>query len=80
MALKQAEDGDRWLLRCYESAGETAPFEITGALGFSATGTLDLLERPQAATLDRVTPWRIVTVALTPSTIAQSSNEPTDEP
>jgi alpha-mannosidase len=80
MAVKQAEEGDRWLLRCYESAGETAPFEITGALGVSATGTLDLLERPQAATIDRVTPWRIVTVALTPSTIAQSSNEPTDEP
>ncbi|NJN63253.1 MAG: hypothetical protein HC795_18595 [Coleofasciculaceae cyanobacterium RL_1_1] len=63
MALKQAEDGDRWVLRCYESAGETASFEISGALKFDLTATLDLLERPQLASLDRVAPWRIVSLA-----------------
>ncbi|TAF50999.1 MAG: alpha-mannosidase [Oscillatoriales cyanobacterium] len=74
MALKQSEEGDRWLLRCYESAGETAAFEITGALGFSPAGTLDLLERPQAALIDRVTPWRVVSVALTPPMLTEPSN------
>ncbi len=73
MALKQAEDGDRWVLRCYESAGETASFEISGALGLSPIGAIDLLERPQPEILDRVTPWRIASVALAP-TVAKASS------
>jgi alpha-mannosidase len=63
MALKQAEDGDRWILRCYESAGETASFELSGALKFALIATLDLLERPQLTSLARVAPWRIVSLA-----------------
>jgi alpha-mannosidase len=74
MALKQAEDGDRWVLRCYESAGETASFEISGALGLSPIGTIDLLERPQPEVLDRVMPWRIASVALAPTDVAQASS------
>ncbi|MDJ0736595.1 MAG: alpha-mannosidase [Nostocaceae cyanobacterium] len=47
MAFKQAEDHpQQWILRCYESHGETAEFRINSDLGLKLGESVDLLERP----------------------------------
>lgn len=46
MAFKQSEDDPRqWILRCYESHGETAELSLQSDLGLSVAHPVDLLER-----------------------------------
>ncbi len=59
MALKRSQDNQQWILRCYESLGETAEINLTSDLGLVLGESCDLLERvsEQSAT---VKPWKIV--------------------
>lgn len=77
MALKQAESGSDWVLRCYEAHGEPAQLHLTGDLTMQIAETIDLLEQPfthlpepegelakiknQGQTLT-VQPWQIVSL------------------
>ncbi|MGD1901323.1 MAG: alpha-mannosidase [Geitlerinemataceae cyanobacterium] len=71
MALKRSEDGDRWLLRCHESAGRAASFEPSGALGLQAIDTLDILERPHRLTSQNndtnIGAWKVATFSIAPN-------------
>jgi alpha-mannosidase len=59
MAFKQAEDDTKkWILRCYESVGETAEFKLTSDIGLKAKESVDLLERPLPTTFT-IKPWKI---------------------
>ena len=73
MTVKRSEDDDRWLLRCYESAGETAPVKFSGALELRPIAALDLLERPHNTSLNRLEPWRIASFAIDSTTPTDSA-------
>ena len=45
-ALKPAEKGEGWILRCYESRGETVELNLGGDLELEIARSVDLLERP----------------------------------
>ncbi|MBE9207005.1 alpha-mannosidase [Nostoc sp. LEGE 06077] len=70
MALKPTEnDPQEFILRCYESQGETAELQLQSDLGLCLGETVDLLERPLdiaefsgSQQLLIVQPWKITTV------------------
>ncbi|NJO27604.1 MAG: alpha-mannosidase [Richelia sp. SL_2_1] len=60
MAFKQTEDNpQQWILRCYESHGETAEFQLTSDIGLTVTESVDLLERPLPTSEFAIEPWKI---------------------
>ncbi|WP_293035920.1 alpha-mannosidase [Moorena sp. SIO1F2] len=72
MALKQSEDiPDQWILRCYESHGESANLSLVSDLGLKVVHPVDLLERPVSlseASADgkvvKIEPWKITSLAV----------------
>lgn len=64
LAFKQLEgDSQKWLIRCYESQGQTAELHLTSELDLQCQTRLNLLEQPLAETHgSTVEPWQIVTV------------------
>jgi alpha-mannosidase len=75
MALKPAEDNPQeFILRCYESQGETAELHLQSDLGLCLANTVDLLERPIDITefSDEqpsltIQPWKVTTVKVIPA-------------
>lgn len=65
MAFKPLEDNQQqWLIRCYESQGQTAVLHLISELGLQCQTRLNLLEHPlcdQTSALT-VNPWQIATV------------------
>ena len=66
MAFKQAEDNpQQWILRCYESNGEKAEFQLTSDIGLNVKESVDLLERPlpnsenSSESTFTIKPWKI---------------------
>lgn len=47
--LKQAEDGDGWILRCYEAHGGQQDARLRLPFAVAAVETVDLMERPDAS-------------------------------
>ncbi|MBW4507095.1 MAG: alpha-mannosidase [Scytonematopsis contorta HA4267-MV1] len=72
MALKQSEDNSqKWVLRCYESHGETAELSLTSDLDLKLGEAVDLLERPidkpQFSSEQQkftIAPWKITSFLL----------------
>ncbi len=66
MALKSKEDSlDQWVLRCYETSGESAQLEVTTAFDHRVKTRLNLLEEDQPGDNgNKVNPWQIVSVCL----------------
>lgn len=66
MAFKQAEvDTQRWVLRCYEAYGETAPLSLSSDLNLVLDQPVNLLEEPLSRSNpgdSRVNPWKIVSL------------------
>lgn len=66
-AFKQSEDySKQWILRCYESHGETANFSLESDLELLIAHQVDLLERPMPLSqtspgelTSKVEPWKI---------------------
>ncbi|HZG37148.1 MAG TPA: alpha-mannosidase [Nodosilinea sp.] len=66
-ALKQAEgQAGQYILRAYESTGASSPLALGGTLPVDITGSVNLLEQPQAAASGTVTPWQVISLALAP--------------
>nr|WP_293085277.1 alpha-mannosidase [Moorena sp. SIO3H5] len=72
MALKQSEDiPDQWILRCYESHGESANLSLVSDLGLKIVHLVDLLERPVSLSepssdekVVKIEPWKITSLAV----------------
>ncbi|NEP30125.1 glycosyl hydrolase-related protein, partial [Moorena sp. SIO3B2] len=72
MALKQSEDiPDQWILRCYESHGESANLSLVSDLGLKVVHPVDLLERPVSLSepspdgkVVQIEPWKISSFAV----------------
>ncbi|BAY84124.1 glycosyl hydrolase 38 protein [Calothrix parasitica NIES-267] len=71
MAFKQAEDNpQQWILRCYESIGEKAEFQLTSDIGLNVKELVDLLERPlpnsenSSESTFTIKPWKIASFAV----------------
>ncbi|AOY81662.1 alpha-mannosidase [Moorena producens JHB] len=72
MALKQSEGiPDQWILRCYESHGESANLSLVSDLGLKVVHPVDLLERPVSLSepssdgkVLRIDPWKIISLAV----------------
>nr|WP_293122200.1 alpha-mannosidase [Moorena sp. SIO4G3] len=72
MALKQSEDiPDQWILRCYESHGESANLSLVSDLGLKVVHPVDLLERPVSLSepssdgkVVKIEPWKITSLAV----------------
>ncbi|WP_424100149.1 alpha-mannosidase [Moorena producens] len=72
MALKQSEDiPDQWILRCYESHGESANLCLVSDLGLKVVHPVDLLERPVSLSepssdqkVVQIEPWKITSLAV----------------
>ncbi|NEO95490.1 MAG: hypothetical protein F6K56_37055 [Moorea sp. SIO3G5] len=72
MALKQSEDvTDQWILRCYESHGESANLSLVSDLGLKIVHPVDLLERPVSLSeglpdgkVVKIEPWKITSLAV----------------
>jgi alpha-mannosidase len=76
MALKQSEDGDRWVLRCYDALGQpsTMPLDVSQMLPqtpIKVAQPVTLLEALQDSTKSAhlptnvaITPWQILTISL----------------
>lgn len=67
LALKASEDGDHWLLRCYEAIGKAANLTLIGDRPWQLAARLDGLEQPLDTTDAIVQPWQIATFELRPS-------------
>jgi len=65
MALKRSQDNKQWIIRCYESLGETANITLTSDLGLALGEPCDLLERDLSEQLATIKPWKIVSFAVT---------------
>lgn len=72
-AFKRSEDSsNQWVIRCYESHGQSATIEWTSGLGAILSQRLNaktvkstnLLERPIAQALGTIAPWKIATFAI----------------
>ncbi|MFB2935320.1 alpha-mannosidase [Aerosakkonemataceae cyanobacterium BLCC-F154] len=67
MAVKQAEgNSQEWVMRCYESQGETAELKLQSELDLEIVRSVDLLERetdsPEntlAGETQKIAPWKI---------------------
>ncbi|MDY6897863.1 MAG: alpha-mannosidase, partial [Cyanobacteriota bacterium] len=66
MAFKQAEDNpQQWILRCYESNGDKAEFQLTSDIGLNVKESVDLLENPvpnsenSSESKFTIKPWKI---------------------
>lgn len=65
-ALKKAEEGEDFILRCYESGGEEASVHVTSEGQWHLHPSLDLLETPQTTdTSLTLTPWQLATFKAT---------------
>ena len=72
MALKQSEDiPDQWIIRCYESHGESANLSLVSDLGLKIVHPVDLLERPVSLSEQssdekvlKIEPWKITSLAV----------------
>nr|WP_293100719.1 alpha-mannosidase [Moorena sp. SIOASIH] len=72
MALKQSEDiPDQWIIRCYESHGESANLSLVSDLGLKVVHPVDLLERPVSLSepssdekVVKIDPWKITSLAV----------------
>ncbi|AFY54449.1 alpha-mannosidase [Rivularia sp. PCC 7116] len=65
MAFKQAEDNSQqWILRCYESQGKTAEFQLTSDIGLNVKESVDLLERPLPNSEFTIKPWKIASFTI----------------
>ncbi|WP_228383037.1 alpha-mannosidase [Synechococcus elongatus] len=64
LAIKRSEDGDRWLLRCYEATGQTAQLELTGDRAWQLGTRLDGLEQPLSHASTKIRPWQIASFEL----------------
>lgn len=65
MALKQAEnDENQWILRCYESKGETAEIEFNGELNLKLSSSVNLLEENIDNNYLMIHPWKIVSYSI----------------
>lgn len=75
-ALKPAEDGNGWILRCYEAQGSASTLSLQNSGGFAIAQRLDILERspyPCASAPESpenlsfsalIQPWQIATFRL----------------
>ena len=69
MALKQTEDAEAWILRCYECQGDRAELNFNNRLNLNLEGSVDLLERPTDS-LDltdpvaKIRPWQVASFKL----------------
>ena len=71
-AFKQSESDPRnWILRCYESHGESADLALKSDLGITVSHPVDILERPiqidekPLAENIEVLPWKILSLNIT---------------
>ncbi|WP_206815491.1 alpha-mannosidase [Chroococcus sp. FPU101] len=61
MALKQAEnDENKWIVRCYETEGETTKLELNGELNLKLSFSVNLLEENIDNNHLIIHPWKIV--------------------
>jgi alpha-mannosidase len=67
MAMKQAEDDPRsWIIRYYESQGQTSTLQLETLLNLQAKGSVNLLELPDCSNpeLETISPWQIQSLSL----------------
>ncbi|MEO1428871.1 MAG: alpha-mannosidase [Cyanobacteria bacterium J06633_8] len=65
MAFKQAQENpQQWILRCYESQGETAEFQLTSDISLNIKESVDLLERPLPNSEFTIKPWKIASFTI----------------
>ncbi|NEQ26725.1 MAG: hypothetical protein F6K28_48400 [Microcoleus sp. SIO2G3] len=63
-ALKRSQDGQQWILRCYEANGREAAIELSGLLSLQITHRTNLLEAAIEGDTKQITNWSIATFAL----------------
>jgi alpha-mannosidase len=59
MAVKPTENGEQWILRCYECHGKSAQLQFQNTLKLTVQQPVDLLERPLSGHDLQVGPWQI---------------------
>lgn len=63
-AIKPAEDGSGFIVRCYEPYGRTAPLEIGGKLANGTASAVNFLEKPAGDAPDALKPHQVASVRI----------------